>query len=299
MAAAKTKSEPRIHLEIIQVPGWKSIPWLVHGFSTRAGGATTIYSADRATNELNLGYTPADTRAHVDRNRKTFLREVAGQQAATMKLVTLRQIHSGLIHQVAAGGAPLQGDGLVTNLPGAMLGIQTADCVPILIVDPVQRVVAAFHAGWRGTVKRMVERGAGLMRARYGSDPAKLLAAIGPAIGACCYSVGEEVVAEFDSQFSYSKELFREVFDSDPVKKKYPMLFLTARAPGHSDIGPQIHLDLAEANRRQLLDGGLRAKNIWVSSECTKCNPEKYFSHRGEQGFTGRMMAVVGICPRS
>jgi copper oxidase (laccase) domain-containing protein len=73
------------------------------------------------------------------------------------------------------------------------------------------------------------------------------------------------------------------------------MLFLTARAPGHSNIGPQIHLDLWEANRRQLLDAGLAAENIWVTGECTQCHPEKYFSHRGEQGFTGRMLSVIGI----
>jgi YfiH family protein len=176
-----------------------------------------------------------------------------------------------------------------------LLGIQTADCVPVLLIDPENRAVAAFHAGWRGTVKRIVERGVGLMRVRYGSRPEKLLAAIGPCIGACCYSVGEEVVAEFASQFAYSADLFREVYDLDPIKQKYPMLFLTARAPGHSNLGPQTHLDLVEANRRQLLDAGLKSKNIWASGECTQCHPEKYFSHRGEHGFTGRMLSVIGI----
>jgi copper oxidase (laccase) domain-containing protein len=138
------------------------------------------------------------------------------------------------------------------------------------------------------------------MQLEFGSQPRNLIAAIGPAIGACCYSVGEEVRHEFESQFAYAPELFSEVYDSDPVRDKYPMLFLTARAPGHSNIGPQIHLDLHEANRRQLLDAGLRAKAIMVVGECTACSRlrdgrRKYFSHRAEHGFTGRMLSVLGV----
>ena len=137
------------------------------------------------------------------------------------------------------------------------------------------------------------------MRLRYGSRPEDLIAVVGPSIGACCYSVGEEVRHEFESQFAYAQELFREVYDSDPVREKYPLLFLTARAPGHSNIGPQIHLDLWEANRRQLLDAGLKASRIAVVGECTACARVgaglKYFSHRGESGFAGRVMGVVGV----
>jgi YfiH family protein len=190
----------------------------------------------------------------------------------------------------------------MTRQRGLLLGIQTADCVPVLIADTKTRAVAAFHAGWRGTLARIVERGVGTMRLEFGSQPQNLIAAIGPAIGACCYSVGEEVRHEFESQFAYAPELFSEVYDSDPVRDKYPMLFLTARAPGHSNIGPQIHLDLHEANRRQLLDAGLRAKAITVVGECTACarlrdGRRKYFSHRAEHGFTGRMLSVVGVAP--
>ena len=229
------------------------------------------------------------------------------------KLVTLRQIHSGLIRVVerdagalegrletADGRAVLRGDGMMTNVPGVMLGVQVADCVPVLVADVRRKAVAAFHAGWRGTLKRIVERGIGTMQLRYGSRPEDLIAVVGPSIGACCYSVGEEVRHEFESQFAYAPELFSEVYDSDPVRDKYPLLFLTARAPGHSNIGPQIHLDLWEANRRQLLDAGLKAKRVTVVGECTACSREKggelkYFSHRGESGFAGRMMGVVGV----
>lgn len=130
------------------------------------------------------------------------------------------------------------------------------------------------------------------------------MAVVGPSIGPCCYAVGEEVRHEFESQFAYARELFSEVHDSNPVRKKYPMLFLTARAPGHSNIGPQIHLDLWEANRRQLLDAGVPARRITVIGECTACTGlgtaagRKYFSHRAESGFTGRMMAVVGVAEK-
>jgi hypothetical protein len=160
--------------------------------------------------------------------------------------------------------------------------------------------VAAFHAGWRGTLARIVERGVGTMRLEFGSKPKDLVAAIGPAIAACCFAVGEEVQHEFESQFAYAPTLFSEVYDRDPIKLKYPMLFLTQRAPGHSDLGPQIHLDLHEANRRQLLDAGLRAKAISVLGECTACTRlmdgrRKFFSHRAEHGYTGRMMGVVGV----
>jgi len=200
----------------------------------------------------------------------------------------------------ADGRAVLRGDALMTRQRGLLLGIQTADCVPVLIADTKTRAVAAFHAGWRGTLARIVERGVGTMRLEFGSQPKNLIAAIGPAIGACCYSVGEEVRHEFESQFAYAPELFSEVYDSDPVRDKYPMLFLTARAPGHSNIGPQIHLDLHEANRRQLLDAGVKAKAITVVGECTACarlrdGRRKYFSHRAEHGFTGRMLSAIGV----
>ncbi|HEX3437793.1 MAG TPA: peptidoglycan editing factor PgeF, partial [Pseudacidobacterium sp.] len=207
--------------------------------------------------------------------------------------------HSSVTHTVgksdAGDEAAIEGDGMMTAEHGILLGIQTADCIPVLIADTQKRVVAAFHAGWRGTVKRIVENGVGRMRLEFGSNPEDLSAAIGPGIRQCCYAVGEEVRGEFESQFTYTPELFREVYDSDPVKEKYPLLFLTARAPGHSNLGPSLHLDLIEANRRQLVDAGLRPENIFLQGDCTSCRTDHYFSHRGEHGFTGRMLSVIGI----
>ena len=225
-----------------------------------------------------------------------------------VELAAVRQFHSGMIRVIEAdhgalvtcdGKAVLRGDGLMTDVPGVLLGVQTADCIPVLVADTRTRAVAAFHAGWRGTLARIVERGIGTCGCGTGRDPKDLVAAVGPGIGACCYAVGEEVRFDFESQFAYAPELFTEVYDSDPVREKYPLLFLTARAPGHSNIGPQIHIDLWEANRRQLLDAGLKAKNITVVGECTGCAREKdgerrYFSHRMEHGYAGRMMGVIG-----
>jgi copper oxidase (laccase) domain-containing protein len=110
--------------------------------------------------------------------------------------------------------------------------------------------------------------------------------------------VGEEVREQFESQFLYASDLFREVYDSDPVRQKYPMLFLTARAPGHSQLGPAKHLDLAEANRRQLLAAGLKKSAIAMTGQCTGCNTDLFFSHRIERGFTGRLMSLIGVAAK-
>lgn len=298
-----------------------SLPWLRHAFSTRVGGVSRVYQSDAETGgDLNLSWTTEDDPALVAENRRRFVAAAARSKSTGSnplpQLVTLRQIHSGLVHvfredgggknakrpRVAPayqatkqGRAVLKGDGMMTDRPGLLLGIQTADCIPVLVADPRRKAVAAFHAGWRGTLARIVERGVGAMRLEYGSDPRDLIAAIGPGIGPCCYSIGEEVRHEFESQFIYADELFSEVYDRDPIREKYPMLFLTQRAPGHSNIGPQTHLDLWQANLRQLLDAGIPRTNITVTGECTACNPQRYFSHRAQQGFTGRMLNVVGV----
>jgi hypothetical protein len=261
------------------------------------GGQSRVYCPDDAPGELNLGFTAEDGREAVAENRRLLVEAITGDPATP--LLTLRQFHSNLVVRAAAADAgrerPRKADGLLTDEPGLLLSIQTADCMPVLVVDRKRRAVGAFHAGWRGTVRRIVEIGIGRMRLEFGSRPEDLIAAIGPGIGPCCYAVGEEVLSEFESQFTYARELFREVYDSDPVRLKYPMLFLTQRAPGHSPIGPSLHVDLVEANRRQLLACGVAAKSIQVVGGCTQCQPELFFSYRGSRGHTGRMMAVIGI----
>ncbi len=280
-------------LQLLHSAKLAGLPWLVHAFSTRLGGVSRVYGG----NALNLGFTQQDSRAAVERNRELFLRELGVTNGRkTWPLVTLRQIHSDLIHYVdRTPEHPLAGDGLVTDTPGLLLAVQTADCLPVMLVDRKQRAVGVFHAGWRGTVKRVVEKGVGEMRGQFKSDPRNLVAAIGPGIQGCCYEVGEDVRTKFEAQFAYANSLFREVKESDPVREKYPLLFLTARAPGHGELPAKLFLDLVEANRRQLLDAGLRANNIDIAAPCTACHSDLLFSFRAEKGVTGRMMGVAGI----
>jgi YfiH family protein len=270
-------------IELMKAPGWERLPWLRHGFSTRQGGRSTVYGG----HSLNLGWTKEDEPQHVQANRRTFAAAVAGA-GTEMPLVTIRQVHSAIVKAVGSealngnlatpeGKAVLEGDGLVTNVPGVLISAGTADCVPVLVVDPVRRAVGAFHAGWRGTVAGIVGEGISLMRSQYGSQSEDLLAAIGPSIGGCCYAVGEEVREQFVEAFSYGDELFRH------------------------ETG-QLYVDLWQANRRQLQDAGIGEDKIAAIGECTACSrtsdgERKYFSHRAEQGKAGRMLNAIGIVP--
>jgi YfiH family protein len=280
-------------LQLLRSEKLGRMAWLMHAFSTRRGGVSRVYGG----NALNLGFTKHDSRTAVERNRDLFLKGLGAANGRRIwPLVSLRQIHSDLIHRVdRMPEHPLAGDGLITDTPRLLVAVQTADCLPIILADRKRRAVGVFHAGWRGTVKRIVEKGVGEMRKHFGSDPRNLVAAIGPGVQGCCYDVGEEVRTKFEMQFAYAGSLFREVKESDPVREKYPMLFLTARAPGHSELPVKLFLDLVEANRRQLLDAGVLAKNIDTAAPCTACHTELLFSFRAEKGVTGRMMGAAGI----
>ena len=232
--------------------------------------------------------------ASVGENRRQFVRFLDGDlgDKRGSVLVGVRQIHSDIVRvvrdgdgalegrlQTAEGKPVLEGDGLITNVPGVLLGVGTADCVPVLVVDGKNRAVGAFHAGWRGTVAQIVERGVGMMVDEYGARGEDLEAAVGPSIGACCYSVGKEVHNEFHERFGYAADLFRVGVDENYAK---------------------IYLDLWEANRRQLLNAGVGEEQITVVGECTACARDgdgtlRYFSHRGEEGVAGRMLNAVGL----
>ncbi|GGA65885.1 laccase domain protein [Edaphobacter acidisoli] len=266
-------------VELVQIEGWKQWPWLRHGFSTRRGGVSTIYERP---GDLNLGWTKEDDPALVAENRRRFFESVCGTNAAG-QMVTVRQVHSATVRvlrgdesplETPEGKAVLEGDGLMTAVPGLMLAVGTADCVPVLVVDTRLRVVAALHAGWRGTAAGITEAGVAQMREEYGSRVEDMVAAVGPSIGACCYAVGEEVREKFRARFAYAEELF-EVRDS------------------------QLYVNLWEANRRQLLGAGLTDAQISVVGECTACARDaeglRYFSHRGERGVAGRMLSLVGV----
>jgi YfiH family protein len=170
--------------------------------------------------------------------------------------------------------------------------VQTADCVPILLVDPKNRAVAAVHAGWRGTLARIVEKAIGRMQMQFGSEAGDLLAAIGPAIGGCCYEVGTEVAAAFSGQFANAAEFFDELRTGDEPN---PLQWLNMMPPGHQPPPKKVLLDLRKANRSQLEAAGVQPANIFVSDLCTGCRRDVLFSYRKEGAQSGRMMAVIGI----
>jgi len=241
---------------------------------------------------LNLGFAEWDHRARVEENRRRFMKAFG---AAHFQMVALRQFHSDVIYVVdAAPTTSLRGDAMVTRVPGLLLAVQTADCIPILLADPHARAVAAIHAGWRGTLKRIAEKTVGRMRMIFGSRPESIIAALGPGIRRCCYEVGPEVVKEFGSQFSSARDWFDGPYDSlvhgeDPN----PLPWLSMIPPGHQPPEPRALLDLHAANRAILEAAGLHTKNIFSSELCTSCRTDLLFSYRREQT-TGRLMACIG-----
>jgi YfiH family protein len=258
----------------------------VHGFSTKRGGV----SDQDGEKVLNLGFTEWDTKENALENRRR-LQSALG--ASGLQLISLKQIHSDVIHFFdAAPAQPCQGDASVTNRPGLLLGVQTADCVPILLVDPKKRAVAAIHAGWRGTLQRIVVKAIGQLQMQFKSKPADLLAAIGPSIGGCCYEVGTEVATQFVSQFAEAPEWFDEFRTGDEPN---PIQWLNMMPPGHQPPPKNVLLDLRKANRAQLLGAGLRPQNIFVSDLCTACRRDLLFSYRKEGPQSGRLLSVIGI----
>ncbi len=199
-----------------------------------------------------------------------WVRHGFGSRAAKLPdigMATVKQIHSAEILD-ASGEAGLRGeaDALISGSSGLAVGVKTADCVPILLVDKSRCVVAAIHAGWRGTVREIVKLTIGRMHDQYGSDPADIFAAIGPAIGSCCYEVGPEVARQFtpwnrDFAFTEAKE----------------------------------HLDLAGINLKQLLAAGVPEWQTALAGICTKCRNGEYFSFRNEGEKAGRMISWIGV----
>jgi YfiH family protein len=270
----------------LQVPAFNTCPWLIHGFSTSQGGISTV----NGRKVLNLGFTEWDTRENVQKNRKLFQSALDADQLA---LVSLKQFHSDVVCDFSSAPTePCSADASICNTPNLLLGIQTADCVPILLLDPKKRAVAAVHAGWRGTLQRVVEKTIGRMKMECKTAPSDLLVAIGPAIGGCCYEVGTEVAAAFHSQFADAPEWFDELRSGDEPN---PLQWLNQFPPGHQPPPKNVRLDLRKANRAQLIVAGLSPQNIFVSDLCTVCRPDLLFSYRKQGSDSGRMMSVIGI----
>jgi YfiH family protein len=273
-------------VRILQLPAFLKIPWLVHGFSTRPGGVSDI----NGEKVLNLGAVEWDSRANVEENKRRFQSALG---AKDLTLVSLHQIHSDVVRTFAAPPArQCKGDASATNSPGLLLAVRTADCAPVLVVDPNKRVVAAIHAGWRGTLQRIVTKAIGQLQMEFGCRPADLLAAIGPTIGGCCYEVGPEVASCFAAKFPNAAEFFDELRTGDEPN---PLQWLDMMPPGHQPPPKNVRLDLPKANRLQLLEAGVPEKNIFVSNLCTACRSDLLFSYRKERASSGRLMSVIGI----
>ncbi len=172
-------------------------------------------------------------------------------------ILTARQIHSDIVLDVSSLDASTEGDALIANSPGTFVGIKTADCVPLLLADPVTGAVASIHAGWRGTVADIVRKTVAALAAKWQTRPENIRAAIGPSIGPCCYEVGPEVALQFGI-----------------------------------DAREKIKLDLPAENERRLREAGVR--NIWRSGQCTFCGAANFFSFRREREQAGRMISFIG-----
>jgi YfiH family protein len=171
-----------------------------------------------------------------------------------------------LIANGKSDGAMGEGDALITSQPGTLVAIRTADCLPILIADPVQRAAAAIHAGWRGTVAHISSRTVEKLSAVFGCRASDLIAVVGPGIGECCFEVGSEVASQFETLF-----------------------------PERDDLGGRTRISLAEANRRQLCQAGIPNEQITVVDRCTCCGGEQFHSYRRDRDAAGRMVSAVGI----
>ena len=240
----------------------------VNGFSTRLGGVSPF-----PENDLNLAGFDDDTDENIYENRRRFLAAIGGD----FRLATAWQVHGDVVKKVAsiedAKGSNEHADALVSDLPGILVGVKTADCVPVLIADPATRSFASVHAGWRGTVQSIVAKAITAMSQSYGSDPANLVCAIGPAAGCERYEVGRDVTDAFAATFAESDDYFTPTRD------------------GHALI------DLHLANRRQLLSAGVPDANLFAAPFCTMDHTNLFFSYRIEKkrfGKTGRLLSVIG-----
>lgn len=284
-----------------------ALPWLAHGFSTRRGGVSRPPCAG-----LNLGFTASDRRERVEQNRCRFFKEFGGKDfipAATRQVhsshsfVAVRDHAGQLVYRLPGIEAPVPatssapaGDGLMTVEPGILLTIRIADCLPVLLVDPRRRVVAAVHAGWRGARARIIEKSVGDLGRAFGSDPQDLMAVLGPSIRACCYQVGEDVVEAFHASFAEADQFFQPLPKRHAATDRHTVLFLADCPPGHAPAHvPAARLDLIAVARHQLACAGADPANVLVSDYCTACHTDLFFSHRQEGGSTGRQAAVIGI----
>lgn len=277
----------------------------VAAFSTRRGGVSP-----EPYGSLNMALKAGDPTSNVDRNLELFLRRISVSRDA---LVYAKQVHGTDVWTGSVvPSEPVVADILISSTPGLFVGVKTADCVPILLLDPVRKIAAAVHAGWRGTVHRVIRKALTTMQDLFGCRAEDLVACIGPAIGACCYEVDDTVVIPFREQFpdpehfileiGRTSPVFRQPFNPAFLEHAPKLLVATESASGSAgaearsrDVSPKAVLDLVGANRQELKALGLRRECVFQSGLCTSCNEDLFFSHRRDRGTTGRHLAVAGF----
>jgi polyphenol oxidase len=239
----------------------------VAGFTTRHEGVSRP-----PYNSLNLGTNTLDSPHNVEGNRSLLARAFG---TTLDHFLTVTQTHGTDLLVIDSPNPEfshflkIECDGIITNQPGLMIAVCVADCVPLLLHDPVQNVVAALHAGWQGTVGNIAEKGVEAMVNMFGSSPKDILAAIGPSIAPCCYEVDAPI--------------------RDAFKKAGAAWDLHAK----ESAAGKWQLDLAGANRRQLIDAGLGSDQIEVEPLCVSCTQELFFSYRRDDGDTGRQVGFI------
>lgn len=240
---------------------------LSHGFFGRTGGVSRT-----PFDSLNFDSRGADPPENVKAN--TGLASMACA-APLEALALINQVHgSAVVEANEENRSRLRttdADAIITGEALVPIGILTADCLPVLLYDPVKRAIGAAHAGWKGTASGVSVRTVEAMRSKYGSDPKDIIAAFGPAIGRCCYAVGTEVVAAFKSAYPESAWGYK----------------------CFSEEAGKITFDLALANAGQLIEAGLSSDNIDAASRCTACNSHEFFSYRRGTGVTGRQLSFI------
>ena len=243
---------------------------MVHCFTTRTGGVSSGECAS-----LNLGFNKNDSRENVMEN---FRRVCNALDIDPGNLVFSNQVHDNkvrVVNEEDRGKGIIREsdiigyDGLVTGSKNVALVTFYADCVPVLLYDDEKRVIASAHSGWRGTVKKIAAKAVEKMVDAFGCDPGRIEAVIGPSIGGCCFEVGEEVYREFEKNVEYSTGCC--------VK---------------TGVG-KWHINLQEIIKKTLVNSGLKEDRIVLSKICTKCNRDMFFSHRGDNGKTGSLAAIM------
>jgi len=251
-------------LPALRVPGWERVPNLVHGFLTRHGGVSGGPFA-----ALNLSTQVGDDAEAVAEN----WRRVAAGAAAGLRVATMRQVHGATVVSVNEDTVDAEeADGVATRARGLALGVLTADCVPILLVAPTHGVVAAVHAGWRGTVAGVTARTLDHLAAAFAVPPSDVYAALGPSIGGCCYETDRRV--------------------ADQLEQRWGSLPGVVRERSHG----KVRLDLRQANAEMLVRCSVPRAQLSRVGPCTQCAAADFYSHRGARGRTGRQLSFIGWC---